>query len=234
MHKQPSRIGSSRRIINKMKDLSNAFAVKVDSGSEGQRVDNFLLRICRGAPRRHIYRILRPGQVRVNSDRVDAAYRLQADERLRVPPMGRADGSHKPAPRPVELPVVFEDEAMLVVDKPSGTAVHGGSGVSYGVIESLRAARPQSKFLELAHRLDRETSGLLVLAKKRSALTALHAALREGRVRKCYLVLVKGRWRDDKRRVDLPLKKYLTKSGERRVRVEPEGRGTPTGVPPRR
>jgi 23S rRNA pseudouridine955/2504/2580 synthase len=106
--------------------------------------------------------------------------------------------------------------------------VHGGSGVSYGVIESLRAARPQSKFLELAHRLDRETSGLLVLAKKRSALTALHAALREGRVRKCYLALVKGRWRDDKRRVDLPLKKYLTKSGERRVSVDREGRESQT------
>jgi len=142
--------------------------------------------------------------------------------------MRLADRSHRPRPRPVELPVVFEDEALLVVNKPSGTAVHGGSGVSYGVIESLRAARPQAKFLELAHRLDRETSGLLVLAKKRSALTALHAALREGKVRKCYLALVKGRWRDDKRRVDLPLKKYLTKSGERRVSVDREGRESQT------
>ena len=228
MHKQPSRIGSNRRIINKMKDLSNAFAVEVDSGSEGQRVDNFLLRICKGVPRSHIYRILRSGEVRVNSARVEASYRLQVGDRVRVPPMRPAERSRKPAPRPVELPVVFEDEALLVVDKPSGTAVHGGSGVSYGVIESLRAARPQSKFLELAHRLDRETSGLLVLAKKRSALTALHAALREGRVRKCYLALVKGRWRDDKRRVDLPLKKYLTKSGERRVSVDREGRESQT------
>src|SRR6266436_3872643 len=206
MHKQPSRIGSSRRIINKMKDLSNAFAVEVDSGSEGQRVDNFLLRVCKGVPRSHIYRILRSGEVRVNSARVEASYRLQVGDRVRVPPMRPADRSRKPA----------------------GTAVHGGSGVSYGVIESLRAARPQSKFLELAHRLDRETSGLLVLAKKRSALTALHAALREGRVRKCYLALVKGRWRDDKRRVDLPLKKYLTKSGERRVSVDREGRESQT------
>ena len=228
MHKQPSRNVSSRQIINKMKDLSNASTVAVDSASEGQRVDNFLLRLCKGVPRSHIYRILRSGEVRVNSRRVDATYRLQGGDRVRVPPMRLADRSRKARPRPVELPVVFEDEALLVVNKPSGTAVHGGSGVSYGVIESLRAARPQAKFLELAHRLDRETSGLLVLAKKRSALTALHAALREGKVRKCYLALVKGRWRDDKRRVDLPLKKYLTKSGERRVSVDREGRESQT------
>jgi 23S rRNA pseudouridine955/2504/2580 synthase len=186
------------------------------------------LRLCKGVPRSHIYRIVRSGEVRVNSRRVDATYRLQSGDKVRVPPMRLPDRSRKPAPRPVELPVIFEDEALLVVDKPSGTAVHGGSGVSYGVIESLRAARPQAKFLELAHRLDRETSGLLVLAKKRSALTALHAALREGKVRKCYLVLVKGRWRDDKRRVDLPLKKYLTKSGERRVSVDRGGRESQT------
>src|SRR5438445_7167809 len=192
MHKQPSRIGSSRRIINKMKDLSNAFAVEVDSGSEGQRVDNFLLRICKGVPRSHIYRILRSGEVRVNSARVEASYRLQVGDRVRVPPMRLADRSRKPAPRPVVLPVVFEDEALLVVDKPSGTAVHGGSGVSYGVIESLRAARPQSKFLELAHRLDRDTSGLLILAKKRSALVELHRMLREGEVKKVYVAVVKG------------------------------------------
>jgi 23S rRNA pseudouridine955/2504/2580 synthase len=228
MYKQPSRNVSSAQIINKMKDLSNAAAVEVDAASEGQRVDNFLLRLCKGVPRSHIYRILRSGEVRVNSARVDPTYRLQAGDRVRVPPMRLADRSDKPAPQPVELPAVFEDEVLLVVDKPSGTAVHGGSGVSYGVIESLRAARPQAKFLELAHRLDRETSGLLVLAKKRSALTALHAALREGKVRKCYLALVKGRWRDDKRRVDLPLKKYLTKSGERRVSVDREGRESHT------
>src|SRR6266852_3219172 len=192
MHKQPSRIGSSRRIINKMKDLSNARAVEVDSGSEGQRVDNFLLRICRGVPRSHIYRILRTGEVRVNSARVDATYRLQAGDRVRVPPMRLADRSQKPAPRPVELPVVFEDEALLVVDKPSGIAVHGGSGVSHGVIESLRAARPEAKMLELAHRLDRDTSGLLVIAKKRTALVELHRMLRDGEVEKVYVAVVKG------------------------------------------
>jgi len=124
--------------------------------------------------------------------------------------------------------VVHEDDALLVIDKPAGLAVHGGSGVSFGVIEQFRAARPQLKFLELAHRLDRDTSGLLILAKKRSALTALHAALREGRVRKRYLVLVSGRWRGEERHVKLPLRKYVTRSGERRVSVHQEGRDSQT------
>jgi 23S rRNA pseudouridine955/2504/2580 synthase len=227
MYKQPSRNGSSAQIINKMKDLSNAASVEVDSSSEGQRVDNFLMRVCKGVPRSHIYRVLRTGQVRVNSRRVDATYRLQPGDRVRVPPMRLARRTTKAAP-PLELPVVFEDDALLVVNKPAGTAVHGGSGVSFGVIEQTRAARPQLKFLELAHRLDRETSGLLILAKKRSALTALHAALREGRVRKEYLTLVKGAWRNDKQRVDLPLKKFMTRSGERRVSVDREGRESQT------
>jgi 23S rRNA pseudouridine955/2504/2580 synthase len=210
-----------------MKDLSNVSTVEVDAGSEGQRVDNFLMRVCKGVPRSHIYRVLRTGEVRVNSRRVDATYRLQPGDRVRIPPMRLAGRTKKTAP-PVELPVVFEDDALLVVNKPAGTAVHGGSGVSFGVIEQMRAARPQLRFLELAHRLDRETSGLLVLAKKRSALTALHAALREGRVRKEYLALVKGAWRNDKHRVSLPLKKFLTQSGERRVSVDREGRESQT------
>jgi 23S rRNA pseudouridine955/2504/2580 synthase len=210
-----------------MKDLSNVASIEVDSGSEGQRVDNFLMRMCKGVPRSHIYRVLRTGQVRVNSRRVDATYRLQPGDRVRIPPMRLAERTKKTAP-PLDLPVVFEDDALLVVNKPAGTAVHGGSGISFGVIEQMRAARPQLRFLELAHRLDRETSGLLVLAKKRSALTALHAALREGRVRKEYLALVKGDWRNDKQRVDLPLKKFLTQSGERRVSVDREGRESQT------
>ena len=174
-------------------------------------------------PRSHIYRVLRTGQVRVNSRRVGRDLSPAAGDRVRIPPMRLAERTKKTAP-PLELPVVFEDDALLVVNKPAGTAVHGGSGVSFGVIEQMRAARPQLRFLELAHRLDRETSGLLILAKKRSALTALHAALREGRVRKEYLTLVKGAWRNDKQRVDLPLKKFLTQSGERRVSVDREGR----------
>lgn len=227
MYKQPSRNGSSAQIINKMKDLSNVSSVEVDDASEGQRVDNFLMRVCKGVPRSHIYRVLRTGEVRVNSRRVDATYRLRPGDRVRIPPMRLAERTKKTAP-PLELPVVFEDEALLVVNKPAGTAVHGGSGVSFGVIEQMRAARPQQKFLELAHRIDRETSGLLILAKKRSALTALHAALREGRVRKAYLALVKGVWRNDKQRVDLPLRKFLTQSGERRVSVDREGRESQT------
>jgi 23S rRNA pseudouridine955/2504/2580 synthase len=208
-----------------MKDLSNAsaVAVDVDANSEGQRVDNFLLRMCKGVPRSHIYRVLRTGEVRVNSRRVAATYRLQSGDRVRIPPI-RVDTSAPRRAPPVELPVVFEDDALLVVDKPSGMAVHGGSGVSFGVIERLRSARPQARFLELAHRLDRETSGLLVLAKRRPALVALHAALRDGRVHKRYLVLVKGGWRDAKRSVDLPLRKSSTSSGERRVSVDRTGR----------
>src|SRR2546430_5972627 len=227
MYKQPSRSGSSGQIINKMKDLSNALTVEVDSASEGQRVDNFLLRLCKGVPRSHVYRILRSGEVRVNSRRVGATYRLQPRDRVRIPPLRLPRRAEKTAP-PLNLPVIYEDDALLVVDKPAGIAVHGGSGISFGVIEQMRAARPQLRFLELAHRLDRETSGLLILAKKRSALTVLHAALREGRVRKEYLALVKGRWRNEKQHVSLPLKKFLTRSGERRVSVDREGRESQT------
>ena len=227
MYKQPSRNGSSDQIINKMKDLSNALTVEIDNASEGQRVDNFLLRLCKGVPRSHVYRILRSGEVRVNSRRVDATYRLQPGDRVRIPPMRLARRAERTAP-PLDLPVVYEDDALLVVNKPAGTAVHGGSGISFGVIEQMRAARPQQRFLELAHRLDRETSGLLILAKKRSALTALHAALREGRVKKEYLTLVRGGWRNDKQHVSLPLKKSLTRSGERRVSVDREGRESQT------
>jgi 23S rRNA pseudouridine955/2504/2580 synthase len=212
-----------------MKDLSNVSSVEVGVESEGQRVDNFLMRVCKGVPRSHIYRVLRTGEVRVNSRRVEATYRLQPGDRVRIPPLRTAGRPTKPAPPTAPLPpVVYEDDALLVIDKRSGLAVHGGSGVSFGVIEQFRAARPQLKFLELAHRLDRDTSGLLVLAKKRSALTALHAALREGRVRKRYVALVLGRWRDEERNVNLPLKKYVTRSGERRVSVHREGRESQT------
>src|SRR5437879_1314991 len=140
MYKQPSRYVSSAQIINKMKDLSNASTVAVDGASEGQRVDNFLLRICKGVPRSHVYRILRSGEVRVNSRRVDATYRLQPGDRVRIPPMRLPRRAEKTVP-PLDLPVVYEDDALLVVDKPAGTAVHGGSGISFGRIEQLRAAR---------------------------------------------------------------------------------------------
>lgn len=201
---------------------------------QGQRVDNFLVRHCKGVPKSHIYRILRSGEVRVNSKRVDATYRLAEGDKLRIPPIRIAERPQnevdEAAKQRVDLPIVFEDDAMLVIDKPAGVAVHGGSGVSFGVIEALRRQRPLAKFLELAHRLDRETSGILLVGKKRLALTALHDMFREhgAGADKRYLVLVKGRWMNSTQHVKLPLFKYLTEGGERRVSVHPEGKPSHT------
>src|SRR5689334_2380422 len=203
---------------------------EVDAEAAGQRVDNYLTKLLKGVPKSHIYRILRSGEVRVNSRRTKPEYKVQAGDRLRLPPVRTArpaatpaqSSSHFPAPR-LQANVIFEDDSLLVIDKPAGTAVHGGSGISRGVIEQLRLERPEARYLELVHRLDRETSGVLMLAKKRSALTELHRQLREGRVRKLYIVLAKGRWRDDKRSVKLPLNKYVLASGERRVSVSSDG-----------
>jgi len=210
----------------------------VSEDDEGQRIDNFLLRVCKGVPKSHVYRIVRSGEIRVNSKRVDASYRLKQGDVLRIPPIRvaqRKDEIVAGAEFNAELPIVYEDDALLVVDKPAGIAVHGGSGVSFGVIEALRRQRPQSRFLELAHRLDRETSGILLVGKKRSALTALHDMFREGAIGggarttdKRYLVLVKGRWMDPVRHVKLPLYKYLLDSGERRVRVADDGKASHT------
>ena len=198
---------------------------KVDEASVGQRIDNFLLRICKGVPKSHVYRILRSGEVRVNGGRVAPTYKLREGDDVRVPPV-RTATQESPAAVPVglPLPVAFEDEALLVVDKPAGLAVHGGSGVSFGVIEQLRRQRPDARFLELAHRLDRETSGLLIVAKKRSALTILHDMMREGRVEKRYLTLVAGRWMNPLQHIKASLHKYLTPEGERRVSVNREGK----------
>ena len=210
----------------------------VSDDEHGQRLDNFLLKICKGVPKSHVYRIVRSGEIRVNSKRVDVSYRLQTGDVLRIPPIRIAQRKEEivaGAEFNVELPIVYEDDALLVVDKPAGIAVHGGSGVSFGVIEALRRQRPQSRFLELAHRLDRETSGILLVGKKRSALTALHDMFREGAIggggrstEKRYLVLVKGRWMDPVRHVKLPLYKYLLDSGERRVRVAEDGKASYT------
>ncbi|OZI54619.1 RNA pseudouridine synthase [Bordetella genomosp. 5] len=197
--------------------------VEVDAEQAGQRIDNFLLRLCKGVPKSHIYRAIRGGEVRVNKGRIQAEYRVQAGDIVRVPPLRLPDpGAPKPVPAS-EFPVVFEDDALLVIDKPAGVAVHGGSGVSFGVIEQLRAARPEARFLELVHRLDRETSGLLMVAKKRSALLALHAMLREGKGNKHYYALVEGDWVNDRQHIKLGLTKWTTQSGERRVRVDPDG-----------
>jgi 23S rRNA pseudouridine955/2504/2580 synthase len=194
---------------------------QIDTEQAGQRVDNFLIRLCKGVPKSHLYKAIRNGEVRVNKRRVQADYRLEAGDDLRVPPLRlpRTDERRKvPAG---SFPVVFEDDALLVLDKPSGVAVHGGSGVSFGVIEQLRAARPDAGFLELAHRLDRETSGLLMVAKRRKALLALHEMMREGKGRKHYLALVVGDWVNDRQHLRAPLSRWLTASGERRVRVDP-------------
>jgi 23S rRNA pseudouridine955/2504/2580 synthase len=200
----------------------------VGSEDEGQRLDNHLLRLCKGVPKSHVYRIIRSGEVRLNGKRAAASDRIEAGDVLRIPPIRLAREREEiiaGAQIRVELPILYEDEALLAVDKPAGIAVHGGSGVSFGVIETLRRQRPQARFLELAHRLDRETSGLLLIAKKRSALTVLHELFREsGGIGKRYLLLVRGRWGEPARQVRLPLAKYLTPSGERRVRVAPDGK----------
>lgn len=209
-----------------MNELSKESVTFLEVGEEGagQRIDNFLIRHLKGVPKSHVYRILRSGEVRVNKGRASADRRLELGDRVRIPPVRVAEKQQTGVAPARDFTVIFEDEAMIVIDKPSGVAVHGGSGVDFGVIEQLRQARPQAKFLELAHRLDRETSGLLIIGKKRSALTRLHDQFREGGIDKRYLALVKGHWRDKLRNVKLPLHKYLTAEGERRVRVDPEGK----------
>ena len=215
-----------------MNDLHKPRATILEVGeeAEAQRIDNFLLRRLKGVPKSHVYRVLRSGEVRVNSGRVKPDYRLRNGDRVRVPPVRVSDATAKPKPRPAEFPIAFEDAAVLVIDKPAGVAVHGGSGVSFGVIESLRAARPEAKMLELAHRLDRDTSGLLIVAKKRSALVELHRMLRDGEVEKVYVAVVKGI--PAKKQFDIreSLHKHVTASGERRVSVKEDGMPAVTKV----
>jgi 23S rRNA pseudouridine955/2504/2580 synthase len=199
--------------------------VRIDEGSEGQRLDNFLVKLLKGVPKSHVYRVIRSGEVRVNKGRAGADTKLALGDEVRVPPVrtattgaeGRAD-----AP-PREFPVVFEDEHLLAIAKPAGVAVHGGSGVSFGVIEQMRQARPQARFLELVHRLDKETSGLLLIAKKRAALVALQDQLRqrggEKVMHKTYAALVIGAWPEERKVIDVALHKFLTADGERRVRT---------------
>ena len=201
---------------------------EIDEGSAGQRIDNFLCKHLKGVPKCHIYRILRSGEVRVNKKRVDQTCRLQLGDQVRIPPVRVAEEAERDYVPALEFPILYEDDAILAIDKPSGVAVHGGSGVSFGVIEQLRSARPQAKFLELVHRLDRETSGILLLAKKRSALTHLHDQMREGQTDKRYLTLVLGKWRNAKQHVKLPLHKFSTQDGEKRVMVREDGKESHT------
>ncbi len=207
--------------------------VRIDADGAGQRVDNFLHRELPGVPRSRVYRLLRRGEVRVNGGRVRAEYRLEAGDEVRIPPVRlRAEGPAPPADRAAAVldQVLYEDKRLLVLDKPAGIAVHGGSGISHGVIELLRAARPDLRDLALVHRLDRETSGCLVIAKKRSALRALHEKFREGVVGKNYLALVFGDWQLGEQLIDKPLLVKHRRGGERHVVVSHEGKPAQTRV----
>ena len=216
--------------------------VLVDVEDAGQRLDNFLMRQLKGVPKTHVYRIIRSGEVRVNKGRASVDRRVEAGDQVRLPPVRTSQRAHtkalemaagaavgqlpdaapgaadRPAPAR-EFPVLFEDEFFLAINKPAGVAVHGGSGVSFGVIEQLRMARPQARFLELVHRLDRETSGILLVAKKRSALKNIQDQFRERETGKTYLALVEGEWPTRLKVLDKPLHKYLLPDGERRVKV---------------
>lgn len=202
--------------------------VVIDEAHAGQRIDNFIFNHLKGVPKSRVYRSLRQGEVRVNKGRVKPEYRLQCDDKVRIPPLRTALPQTPSKPplwqlKSLEQSILYEDEGMLIINKPSGIAAHGGSGISFGVIETLRYLRPQAKFLELVHRLDRDTSGCLMIAKKRSVLTALQELSKQNQIEKMYLTLVKGHWKAGKA-VDLPLQKNQLQSGERVVKVSGQGK----------
>ena len=206
--------------------------ISVAEHEAGQRLDNYLIKILKGVPKSHIQRIIRGGEVRVNKGRAKPDWRVAAGDVVRIPPIRVAQpenavSSLKNIPAR-QFDVVFEDDALLVINKPSGVAVHGGSGVSFGVIEQLRQSRPEAKYLELVHRLDKDTSGLLMIAKKRSALVKLHEMLRNDHPKKVYLALGVGAWQPENRHVRLPLVKYTGAAGEKMVRVDDEGQSAHT------
>ncbi|PTT52565.1 23S rRNA pseudouridine(955/2504/2580) synthase RluC [Aeromonas sp. HMWF014] len=205
----------------------------IEAEHEGQRIDNFLKTQLKGVPKSLIYRILRKGEVRVNKKRIKPEYKLCPGDEVRVPPVRVAEKNELPSAnlgsiQRLESQILFEDDAMIVLNKPSGMAVHGGSGLSFGVIEGLRALRPDARFLELVHRLDRDTSGVLLVAKKRSALRSLHEQLRVKTMRKQYLALVRGQWQPHVKVVNAPLRKNDLQSGERVVRVSSDGKPSET------
>ena len=205
----------------------------IEAEHDGQRIDNFLKTQLKGVPKSLIYRILRKGEVRVNKKRIKPEYKLICGDEVRVPPVRVAEKNELPSAnlgsiQRLESQILFEDDAMIVLNKPSGMAVHGGSGLSFGVIEGLRALRPEARFLELVHRLDRDTSGVLLVAKKRSALRSLHEQLRIKTMRKQYLALVRGKWQSHVKVVNAPLRKNDLQSGERVVRVTADGKPSET------
>ncbi len=201
--------------------------VEIGEDAAGQRLDNYLVRVAKGVPKSHIYRVVRQGEVRVNRKRAKAELKLETGDVLRIPPMrvSQRPVTQAPAAPFAEgaIPVLYEDRHLLVVNKPAGIAAHGGSGISYGLIERLRATHPDEPMLELCHRLDKETSGAIVIAKTRKALVRMHDLMKAGGVEKHYFTLVKGDWVNERQHVRLPLERYLLASGERRVRVSAEG-----------
>src|SRR5436190_17003116 len=203
--------------------------IDVAEEEAGQRLDNFLMARLKGVPKSHIYRVLRSGEVRVNSGRVEGSRRVEAGDRIRIPPMRVAEREDQTPAAHFLMPVLYEDDALLALDKPAGLAVHGGSGIAHGAIESLRSMRPEARYLELVHRLDRETSGVLLIAKKRAALVALHAMLRDRTIDKRYLAGVAGRFRNELQRVSAPLASRATAEGKK-VRVSGDGQEAETVV----
>ena len=207
--------------------------ITVAEHEAGQRLDNYLIKILKGVPKSHIHRIIRAGEVRLNKKRCKPDSRIQTGDLLRIPPVRTAEKQRSSENRAQAVPareftIIYEDDALLVIDKPAGTAVHGGSGVSFGVIEQIRRARPETRYLELVHRLDKDTSGLLMIAKKRSALVKLHEAIRNDHPKKIYLALGVGKLPNDSFHVKLPLFKYTGAQGEKMVRVSEDGQSAHT------
>ena len=207
--------------------------ITVAEHEAGQRLDNYLIKILKGVPKSHIHRIIRAGEVRLNKKRCKPDSRIQTGDLLRIPPVRTAEKQRSSENRAQAVPareftIIYEDDALLVIDKPAGTAVHGGSGVSFGVIEQIRRARPEACYLELVHRLDKDTSGLLMIAKKRSALVKLHEAIRNDHPKKIYLALGVGKLPNDSFHVKLPLFKYTGAQGEKMVRVSEDGQSAHT------
>lgn len=206
---------------------------EVSADEQGQRIDNFLMTKLKGVPKSLVYRIVRKGEVRANKKRVKPDYKLQSGDVIRIPPVKLSERPELPSAnlqqvQALAAAIIYEDDALMIVNKPAGLAVHGGSGLKFGLIEALRALRPHDKHLELVHRLDRDTSGLLMVAKKRSVLKALHQQLREKTVNKQYLALVRGQWQKNCRSIEAPLQKNTLQSGERMVRVDAEGKPSQT------
>lgn len=221
------------------KSAEKPFFIEISDDRSGQRIDNFLISQLKGVPKSRIYRLLRKGEVRVNKGRIKPDYRLKSGDLVRIPPVRvtSQDVSKQQPPAQsvlalVQSSIIYEDDNLLVLNKPAGLAVHGGSGINYGVIEALRALFPQQQHLELVHRLDRDTSGCLLIAKKRSMLKSLHEQLRNNDIQKQYVALVKGHWQGGKQTIDAPLRKNTLKSGERIVRVDPEGKSAQSVIRP--